>query len=61
VPITLSKGELLQKMRFSFDAANFHSRNFCSATGKEIREKMGKGMAETIERRERIGILHEQA
>jgi hypothetical protein len=48
-------------MRFSFDAANFHSRNFCSATGKEIREKMGKGMAETIERRERIGILHEQA
>jgi len=61
VPITLSQGELLQKMRVSIDAANKLSRHFHSTTGKQIGKKMVKGMAQAIERGERIGILHEQA
>jgi hypothetical protein len=61
VPRPLSKGKLLQKMRLSINAANFLSRNVRSTAGKEVGQKMVKGMAKDIERGERTGILHEQA
>jgi hypothetical protein len=48
-------------MRLSINAANFLSRNVRSTAGKEVGQKMVKGMAKDIERGERTGILHEQA